>query len=135
MARHNARAASAQPQVQVAARSQVIPGGAAGVPTVDEGPRFQPQVVRGPEVRAQRYMVVDGPRDGTGRIRYMDRGSYLTSLSPGKEVTGNTHDLGHLRGQGIKLELIPDIIEEEEVPPTVTEVPAEVTEVPEEVES
>jgi hypothetical protein len=101
---------------------QAIPGGAAGVPAaLNEVPRFQPEVLRQEEGdryrQPRRYMVVDGPRDASsGKVRYNDPHCGLVTLSPGKEVTENSHNLAGMRAQGIRLEVIPDIVEDEPAP-------------------
>lgn len=140
MPRHNARTSAAartqaaQPDGAAAqqAPQATIPGGAAGLPQIDGPPRFSPQLVDGPGryATARKYMVVDGPRDASsGKIRYNDPVCGLVNLSPGKEVTENTHNLDHMRRQGIRLEVIPDeVVEEPEMPiepePEIASTPA-----------
>ncbi len=133
MARHNARSGArasspAAAEAQQPSAMHEIPGGAAGVSSVDDtAPRFRPDVVEdrgGDRSRtAQRYMVMDGPRGGDGKIRYNDRTSGLVMILPGKEVTGATHDLAHMRSQGIRLDAIPDIIEDDDAVEAGSEAP------------
>lgn len=94
-----------------------IPGGAAGIPEKGEdSPRasveYQP-IDGTPQLQAKRFMVIDGPRGGDGKIRYQWDGS-ICSVPPGKIVTEASHNLNDMRRQGIRLELVPDIVEEDE---------------------
>lgn len=133
MARHNARsgARASGPTAQEAQQPRAmneIPGGSAGVTSVDDvTPRFRPDRVEAQEGdryrKAQRYMVTDGPRSDSGKIRYNDRISGVVLLLPGKEVTGATHDLAHMRAQGIRLEVIPDEIVEDNAVEAGSEAP------------
>lgn len=116
---HNARTGnvSSRPQQQQEERGG-LPGGAAGLPASEVPARMQPN--SGPADgkdrtrQAKRFMVVDGPRDGSGKIRFHDKGSGMVSLLPGREVTDATHDLSAMRKQSIRLEAIPDEVVEEE---------------------
>jgi hypothetical protein len=99
-----------------------MPGGAAGA-VAGETPRATPvnatayPPMAAPERgrTAQRYMVVDGPRDRNQKIVYHSDG-YVVSFLPGKEVSETTHDLRNMRAQGIKLEVIPDEVVEDDEP-------------------
>jgi hypothetical protein len=97
--------------------SPSIPGGAAGVTIAGqvESAAQQVQTMSDDPARnlqAPRYMVTDGPRDGSGSIKYYSDG-YVSRLHPGKIVTGATHNLKEMRDQGIRLERVPDEIVEE----------------------
>ena len=133
MARHG-RAALAAKQEQ-GSDKQEMPGGAAGMP--GEPPsQLAPQVNTTEEAQArahhktlmpEKWMVTDGMRaEGYGnRIRYNAPEGYLVLLQPGKIVTTATHNLAHMRSQGVVLARVPDeVVEEDEVPTAVVDADA-----------
>jgi hypothetical protein len=106
--------ASAQQDARPDMDAPSMPGGAPGAPgavNLPVAPRVEEEGDRNRE--AKRYMIVDGPRHGNdpSKVRFYSQG-YVASLPVGKIVTGVTHNLKELRDQGIKLEAMPDIIEE-----------------------
>lgn len=109
MARHGQKQASDETKTE---EPETLPGGAPGMP---EAPSVEtnvaPSTFGRPEVRPREYMVVDGPRSTDGKIRFNSDG-YLTFLLPGRHVSEATHNLAKMRAQGIRLELIPDVVEE-----------------------
>jgi hypothetical protein len=111
------------PQMAGGAEGVLAQEGSPGIPQVDPD---DPQRKR----EAVRYMVTDGPRDSSGKIRFYSQG-YVVGLPPGKIVTGATHPLKELRDQGITLQRIPDVVDEEpkrDLPPLQ---PEELTQLPE----
>jgi hypothetical protein len=99
-----AAVASAAPS----ATKPAIPGGAAGVPGVDETPAEREEQVAPERLRrAKRWMVVDGPRDGNGNIRFND--GYMSSIRLGKIVDeSGSFNLRKMKEQGIRLEEMPE---------------------------
>lgn len=115
MARHRQQQAATAEETREY-DSPAIPGGAAGLPVNEQASTLPATFAPGPEraLRAREWMVVDGPRTADGMIPFMSEG-YRVNLKPGKIVTEATHDLGLMRRQGIKLELVP--LPEEQQPP------------------
>lgn len=113
MARHGKQGAIAQSE-----NPPAMPGGAAGIPELAHVPGRNDagQALAGRrEVKAPQFMVTDGPRTSDNKIRF-NGGDGLVSLVPGKVVSAATHNLAMLRQQSIKLERIPDIVEDDEAP-------------------
>ena len=127
MPRHpvaGARSAATAPEAahDDPAQPPPIPGGAGGMPDMlpmaARNPYGQMAALQGrAEVRADEYMVVDGPRTADGKIRYNAQNagqSYMVGLLPGKIVTASTHNLDQMRKQGIRLDPMPKLVADEE---------------------
>jgi hypothetical protein len=102
-------ARSADPNTPVETAAPEMPGGAAGIPAAADLQPYNPGAGR--YVKAKEYMVTDGPRMADNKIKYNAPLGYMVGLTPGKIVSSATHNLDHMRRQGIRLEAMPEEVE------------------------
>lgn len=119
MARHKTGVAQT-PDYATTDSSAHIPGGASGLPEATSAlnsasSREQAaKMAARPYVKPREWMVVDGPRLADGKIRF-NSPIGVVPLVPGRLVTEASHDLNLIRSQGIRLELVPlEIVDEDE---------------------
>lgn len=115
MARHDARGRTHSERAEEGAQAPTVamPGGAPG--SLSPGSSVAPMRVAMPEPRERTpisFMVMSGPRDDSGKIRFNDPTSGIVLLLPGKIITDASHPIDLMRRQGIRLEVVPDAVGE-----------------------